>query len=159
MFEIEIINRQGKLHVDQDRLIGTSRRVLSGEGVHRARVNVAIVDDATIHEFNWRYLHHDDSTDVISFTLERMDRWIEGDLMMSAETAIRSSDRFGWKPEDELMLYLVHGLLHLVGYDDTSELAQEAMRLRERYYLAPLKLYPRYEETTNERKSSTTREG
>ncbi len=70
-------------------------------------------------------------------------RRIDGEVLVSAEMAVQMSARFGWSPRDELTLYLVHGLLHLCGYDDLSPAERRLMRQRERTILAQLKIVAR----------------
>ena len=146
MFEIEISNRQQVLHVDPDQLEKVVQSVLVGEGIPAARVGIAVVDDAKIRETNRRYLAHDVETDVLTFVTDGHPEMPEGDIMVSAETAMSVAHRYGWSPSEELLLYLVHGTLHLLGYDDTSPEARATMRERERRYLAALNLRVRYEE-------------
>ncbi len=67
---------------------------------------------------------------------------LEGELIVSTETALREAAAHGWSPQDELLLYVVHGLLHLCGYDDLTDEARPAMRVREREVLAGWRLVP-----------------
>ena len=67
---------------------------------------------------------------------------IEGEVIASAEMAIKMAGEFHWRPIDELTLYIVHGLLHLAGYDDLSDKERELMRSRERALLSQWNLAP-----------------
>ena len=67
---------------------------------------------------------------------------LEGELIVSTETALREAATHGWSPQDEVLLYVVHGLLHLCGYDDLTDEARPAMRVREREVLAGWQLIP-----------------
>jgi probable rRNA maturation factor len=67
-----------------------------------------------------------------------------GEIIISVETAIREAARYGWPPIHELSLYVVHGLLHLCGYDDLTPAEQRVMRSREVEALALSKIVPRY---------------
>jgi probable rRNA maturation factor len=119
-------------NLDRYRLAGIARRVLLAEGVGRAQVSIAIVDDPTIHEVNRRHLDHDCPTDVISFVLsEPGEEMLSGELVVSAETAVRMARHDGVEPWNELVLYVIHGLLHLCGLDDRTEPGAAAMRRRE----------------------------
>jgi probable rRNA maturation factor len=129
---VEISDTQGHLDIDRGALAQLVRRALANEGVPRASISVALVDDATIHEINERHLAHDWPTDVISFCLsDPGDAELEGELVVSAEMAATTARRVGVDPWAELALYVVHGLLHLCGYDDQSAAGRDAMRLRE----------------------------
>ena len=129
--DVAISDTQGHLAVDPRELAGLVRRVLAGEGVARAEVSVALVDDATIREVNRRHLGHDWPTDVVSFPLsEPGEPALAGELVVSAEMAAATARRHGADPLAELALYLVHGLLHLCGFDDRT--AEDRARIRRR---------------------------
>ena len=122
---------------ERSRLADVARRVLEAEGVVRAEISLAVVDDPTIHEVNRRHLDHDWPTDVISFVLsEPGDEVMSGELIVSAETASRMAARDGEEVWTELVLYVVHGLLHLCGHDDLTEEGAAGMRRREGELLA-----------------------
>ena len=144
--EVEIANEQSLLPIDEARLADAARQVLLGEGVASATISLAVVDDARIHELNKRFLNHDCPTDVLSFVLEQSESHLEGEVIVSAETAVAAAGRFGWSPADELLLYVIHGCLHLAGFDDQTEARQAEMRKREKHYLATLGLVARYDE-------------
>ena len=146
MIEIEISNQQDAHPVDEQRLVSAARRILQDEGIRDGVVSLAIVNDSTIHELNRRYLQHDYATDVLSFVLEDEEDRLEGEVIVSADTAAANCGRFGWSRDDELLLYLVHGMLHLVGYDDHEPDEQRLMRQREQHYLARFGVQARYEE-------------
>lgn len=97
----------------------------------RLYCSLAIVDDATMRELNAERLGHDWATDVISFEIDSVDDLVEGEVIASAETALRTSSAAGWSARDELLLYVVHGLLHVVGMDDIQEAERQQMRLME----------------------------
>ncbi len=96
------------------------------------------MDNAEIHRVNRQFLEHDFATDVISFSLGEPDGPLEGDLMVSAEMAVEQAARYGWSPLEELLLYVIHGTLHLVGYDDLTEEDRAVMRRQESHYLQGL---------------------
>ncbi|MCA9089076.1 MAG: rRNA maturation RNase YbeY [Planctomycetaceae bacterium] len=160
MFDIEINNQQSTMNIDKGILEARLVQTLQAEHVAGASLSVAIVTDEAIHAVNRDHLGHDYATDVISFlysddapdpgsdsTAPRgAGKVIDGELVVSAETAVREARRFGWQPQDELSLYLVHGLLHLCGYDDLTEEELPLMRQREREILQIWGLTPHYEE-------------
>ncbi|MCA9079159.1 MAG: rRNA maturation RNase YbeY [Planctomycetaceae bacterium] len=170
MFEIEINNQQSLLSIDAPSIRERLTQTLGAEGVFAANLSVAIVDDELIHAVNRDHLEHDYPTDVISFLYDEAQtqppssefrgsgKSLDGELVISAETAIRESDCFGWNAEDELTLYLVHGLLHLCGYDDLSESEQAVMRRRERAILQIWGLEPHYDAAAGNGDSEQTSE-
>lgn len=123
--------------------------ILQDESFSRAEINVAVVDDPTIRQLHRKYLGQDEPTDVLSFVLENSEACLEGEVIVSAETALAAAPRFGWPAPDELLLYVIHGTLHLVGYDDTTPEKQAEMRRKEQSYLARFGLTGRYEESVS----------
>jgi probable rRNA maturation factor len=136
MIEIEIADQQSHVLVDANRIMRGARAILEDHGPSETLVSIAIVDDPTIHVLNRQYLRHDYPTDVLSFVLEQRHDMLEGEVVVSADTAARQAERFGWAADDELLLYIIHGVLHLVGFDDQSDEARVKMRGAERSYLA-----------------------
>ncbi|MBS0209796.1 MAG: rRNA maturation RNase YbeY [Planctomycetes bacterium] len=120
--------------------------ILRQAEVERAIISLAVVDDPTIHELNRRFLAHDYATDVLSFALDDEDDALDGEVIVSADTAATTAERLNVRPEDELLLYVVHGTLHLVGYDDLEPELKTMMRRREREVLAAFDVAPVYED-------------
>ncbi len=137
-FRIEVANEQALLPIDARRLQRAVRQVLEGERLSSAVVSVAVVDDPTMRRLNVRYLGHDYATDALSFVLEAGEGRVEGQIVVSAETAAARAAEFHWGADQELLLYVVHAALHLAGHDDTRQAAARRMRQRERHYLALL---------------------
>jgi probable rRNA maturation factor len=137
-FRIEVADEQTIVPVDARRLKQAVRRVLAEERITAAVVSIAVVDDEAIRRLNAHYLGHDYATDALSFVLEAGEGRIEGQIIVSAETAAARADEFHWAAEEELLLYVVHAALHLTGYDDAAEAAAAEMRERERRYLSVL---------------------
>ena len=68
LIQIELTNQQDQHPVESERLVAAVRGVLQGEGLERAEISIAVVDDTTIHQLNVQYLNHDYPTDVLSFS-------------------------------------------------------------------------------------------
>jgi len=134
--EVEISDIQVHLRLDREWLLELVRRVLRLEGRSRASISIAVVDDEAIHRINKAHLGHDWPTDVITFPLSEPDEAIlVGELVVSAEMACATARERSLDPAGEFALYVVHGLLHLCGYDDHGDAAAAVMRLREREVL------------------------
>ena len=104
------------------------------------RVSVVLVEDAEIARLNQRYLGKNHPTDVLAFSMREGkslsgDTSLLGDVMISTETARRNARRFRSSLERELALYMVHGLLHLLGYEDKTSSQKRRMRGREKEIL------------------------
>lgn len=151
---LTIDNRQTLCPVDVARLEERLRVAIAAEEPASAEIAVVLVDDAEIHRLNREFLNHDWPTDVITFFDEMPEesrdfgeirgrgRSIAGELVLSVETAGREAARQGWGIDDELLLYSVHGWLHLCGYDDLSDDERPHMRRREREVLGLFGLSP-----------------
>jgi probable rRNA maturation factor len=126
-FHTPIANQQSALTIDPQCLQAAVRSVLEDSSFRSAMISIALVDDPAIHEINRQYLNHDYPTDVISFVLNTDADHLEGELVVSTETAIRNADQYGWPAADELLLYVIHGTLHLVGYLDKNPADKSAM--------------------------------
>jgi probable rRNA maturation factor len=132
---VSLINRQSHHAVDESQLVAGVQSILDESEFTSANVSVAVVDDATIHELNRRYLAHDWPTDVLSFVLENGGGHLEGEIILSADTAAKSAAEIGWPAAAEQLLYAIHGALHLVGCCDESAAEKRQMRAAEATYL------------------------
>src|SRR6266851_5074148 len=122
MSRISIASPQEIVSIDRGRMCETVRVVLEGEGVIETEISLAFVDNPTIHRLNQRYLQHDEPTDVLSFPLSEPNAGrLAGELVIGAEVALAQAQARGHDVQAELALYVIHGLLHLCGYDDKSD--------------------------------------
>ena len=119
------------------RIQKTTFSILSDHDISRGSISIAVVDDPTIRKLNNQYLQHDYETDVLSFVLEYKQEtgYLEGEIIVSLDTAVRVAKEIGSTPADELLLYVVHGTLHLVGFGDKDEADREEMRQAEQKYM------------------------
>ncbi|MDP2948167.1 MAG: rRNA maturation RNase YbeY [Chloroflexota bacterium] len=123
-----------------------ARRVLAAESAGPAALGIAITDDVTVRDLNRRYLGLDEPTDVLSFGLsEESDTPFAlppgeaaplGEVIISYPTAVQQAEEEGHSVEAELAHLLVHGILHLLGYDHLEREGERAMRRREEEVLA-----------------------
>jgi len=141
MSKISIASPQEIVTIDRGRMREIVRTVLAGEDVADYEISLAFVDNATIHVLNKRYLNHDEPTDVLSFPFSDANaKKLTGELVLGVEVATERAKEMGHAVDVELALYVIHGLLHLCGYDDKSDSAERAMRDRERHFLQALGL-------------------
>jgi probable rRNA maturation factor len=125
--------------IDRAHMRNVVRTILEGEGIADAEISLAFVDNPTIHTLNKRYLDHDEPTDVLSFPLSEPNaKKLAGELVLGVEVAQAEAAERGHDVNAELTLYVIHGLLHLCGYDDKSSETRVEMRQRERHYLTVL---------------------
>ena len=135
---IEILFHHSELvrACDTARMLKALRLIAKDYEWEHAEISVALVSDPEIHDVNKAHLQHDYPTDVISFDLTEQEDRLEGEIIASVETADRDAPEHGWGGDDELLLYIVHGMLHIVGLRDKSTAEIQEMRAAERHYLS-----------------------
>jgi probable rRNA maturation factor len=101
-------------------------------------INYIFCDDIYLHQLNVEYLHHDTLTDIITFDNAETTGEIEGDIFISVDRVRENAEKFSVAFEYELHRVMIHGVLHLLGYYDKSELEQIQMRQLENDCLAKL---------------------
>ena len=108
-------------------------------------VDLLFVDNEAIREMNLEYRDKDSATDVLSFPMYEPDEEIDaeeevllGDIVISLERAQEQCEEYGHSLEREVMYLLVHGLLHLAGYDHMEEEDKKVMRAQEEKLLAQI---------------------
>jgi len=134
---LSIQNRQRRVPVETLRLRQLAARALDALGLADRDVHVAVVNDRAIRRVNEQFLGSCHSTDVLAFDLEgpgpapRL-----GEVIISADTAARHAKGLGVPVAAEMDLLLVHGLLHLAGYDDHRPRRARIMHARAREILS-----------------------
>ena len=108
--------------------------VLQSEAKELGYLNFILLSDDALLEMNKNYLDHDYYTDVITFDLSNSDI-ISGEIYISIDRVIDNANELNKEVDDELHRVMVHGLLHLVGYDDKSPEDKELMTSKEDKYL------------------------
>ncbi|HEV3384393.1 MAG TPA: rRNA maturation RNase YbeY, partial [Gemmata sp.] len=116
MLRISVANPY-EYSLDFQRLKEVARTVLEGEGVRACKVTLAFVDNAHIHRLNKQFLEHDEPTDVLTFPYTEPDaKSLEGEVVTGYEVAKENAADRGHELNLELLLYVIHGCLHLCGY-------------------------------------------
>jgi len=141
---IEISNNQKVLTIDPRQLHQTVRLVLRRLDCNKALVSLAVVDNDTMGRLREKYLGNPELTDVLSFDLR--DRTCAGDdkntldceVVVNAERARQVARAHNADPLAELNLYVVHGLLHQLGYDDRNLRQARIMHEKEDQFLQEL---------------------
>jgi probable rRNA maturation factor len=135
MHSIRITNCQKTLPLDRRRMKAAILAILGDAEILESEISVAVVDDAIMAELHGRFLDDPTPTDVLSFVLEQSPGRLEGEVIVSADTAVTNAAKYHSTPAEELLLYAIHGTLHLVGYDDVTPAKRAVMRKREKEYL------------------------
>lgn len=125
---IHLTNEQTRVPIPSARVRRLATQILG-----RRNLSIAFVTNAAIRKINKRFLRHDFATDVISFPL---DTDLVGELVISAEYASGEARARKIPVEEELLRYVAHGILHLLGYDDHEPADRKRMWKRQEKELA-----------------------
>jgi probable rRNA maturation factor len=137
---VAVRNIQRAVPVQSARISRLAERVLAALGWQESEVHFAIVGDAWIRRLNARFRGVRRRTDVLAFPLDGPGPGLLlGEVVISAESCLRQSRRLRIPFSCELDLLVVHGLLHLVGYDDRDPLEARMMHRREREILGQIR--------------------
>jgi rRNA maturation RNase YbeY len=110
-------------------------KMVAGSEMRRlGAINIIFCSDNYILDVNMKYLQHDYFTDIITFDYCEKDV-LSGDLFISIDSVRENAQFYGTEFADELNRVMVHGVLHLIGYDDHSDADIAVMRQKENYYL------------------------
>lgn len=112
------------------------KEVASGENKSIGKLNYIFCSDAYLLKINLDYLNHDTLTDIITFDNSETENVIEGDIYISVDRVRENAERFKAPFIKELHRVMVHGLLHLVGYNDKTLRQKRMMRKKESSYLS-----------------------
>ena len=137
---IDVINRQRKLPIDCEGWQAFAAKALKVVPANGAGVTVAFVSDRAMRELNRRWRGKRGTTDVLSFPsaqddFEKLEGFTLGDVVISVEQAARQAAEHGLEFDEEVAQLILHGLLHLCGYDhetDAGEMNRLELRLRRR---------------------------
>ena len=130
---IEVVNRQRRLQIDTQAWSTFATQALAAIGKSNSSATVAFVSDKKIRELNRQFRDIDKATDVLSFPSGGPDEAELGDVAISVDTAAAQAKENGLKFENEIAQLILHGLLHLSGYDhetDSGEMNRLELRLR-----------------------------
>jgi rRNA maturation RNase YbeY len=120
--KIWIRNQQKHIPLDLKKISRVARRILTELGFLEAELSLLLVSDLQIQALNRKHLRRDEPTNVLAFPMREgefstLHPHLLGDLVISVETARRQSNRFGLNEMEMVILLMVHGVLHLVGYE------------------------------------------
>lgn len=124
--EVQIDNRQGKHRISKKKIRQTARAILNALGYPDAELSILIVDDQQIARLNRQYLNREGPTNVIAFAMQEgpfseIAPALLGDVVISMETAHRQAQNAGLSMLDYFDQLLIHGILHLLGYDHEND--------------------------------------
>jgi probable rRNA maturation factor len=128
---MDIANEQNRLECDDAEIEEIVKFVLSTEtDLTHVNLSIAVVDEELTQEVNRSFLDRTGTTDVISFPYGADEDSLEGEVVVNADEAIRQAEQTDHEPWPELLLYVVHGILHLLGYEDSTPDLRQHMNRR-----------------------------
>jgi len=136
--KIIIKNFQKKIPINPTRIKKTILRVLSSQNQARSgEITISFVNEGKIKELNKKYLGKDSPTDVLAFDISEPDKpnRLLADIIICAEEALKNAKIFKTTVPYELNLYAVHGILHILGFNDHTQKQAQLMRKLERKYV------------------------
>lgn len=144
--------RLRRTHLKQDRFVSLAEQVLSAAGAPASELSIELIGDHRMRRLNRVYRKKDRTTDVLAFPMREalaphpspLMPELLGDVVISVPTALRQAKGAGRTLDDELAVLLVHGVLHLCGYDhERNEKEAARMHRRERAILQRIRPVPR----------------
>ncbi len=131
---IEIQNLQTTIPLNCDKLNKIIQKVLKVQRIASGHLAFVFVNDTKIRALNKKYLRHDYATDVLTFDWSEKKRSssIDGEIVISTQMAKRNAAEYKVSAHDEILLYMIHGVLHLLGYEDHSSSGIKKMRAQEK---------------------------
>jgi probable rRNA maturation factor len=130
---IEVVTRQRKTKIDIKAWETFAARAAGAIGKTNSAATIAFVSDKTIRQLNRQFRGVDKATDVLSFPAEDENEANLGDIAISVDTAAKQAKENGLKFDEEVAQLILHGLLHLSGYDhetDKGEMNRLELRMR-----------------------------
>lgn len=137
MLKIIIQNTKKQSYVARGDIIAAVRGAAASANITAGEITVRFVDDGEITRLNRVFHNSAVPTDVLAFNIAAtaQPRSLTADIAVSYQTACRNAARFRTTPRRELILYVIHGMLHLAGYNDHSLPARKKMRAKEKEIL------------------------
>ncbi|MCC6550612.1 MAG: rRNA maturation RNase YbeY [Ignavibacteriaceae bacterium] len=126
------ISFQKKLTIGATDIRKIVRKMQNLLGFDLEELTLSFILDKSIHEINREYLKHDYPTDIITFDYSDKDKiFVDGEILISFETAAVNAKKFNVTLENEITRLVIHGVLHLLGYDDKTPSKKKIMKNKE----------------------------
>ncbi len=133
MYRIDFTNTTEQKRLKYKKIRKAVENALRGEKINDAEISIVFMNNDDIKDINNRYLKHNWETDVISFPLE--DNPLTGEIYIGLEVAREQAKEYKVSLTNELSRLAIHGILHIIGYDDPTDIERENMAKLEDKYL------------------------
>jgi rRNA maturation RNase YbeY len=147
--KVSVLNRQTRVAVEKEKIKKAAEKILDHLGYKGYELTVVVVDDREITRINRQYFRRNRPTNVISFPMmdpiaSSLPAKVLGDVIISADTAKRGAEEVGKKAGEEILFLLIHGILHLAGYDhEGAKKERQEMEAKEKELFLRLANPPR----------------
>jgi len=132
--DIDISDTQNDVKIDKRYIKRLVKDILLSEGEEGpVEVSIAFVENETICRLNSKYRGVETATDVLAFSME--EKGLLGDVVICPEVAMSNAAGMGHPVDEEISLLVIHGMLHLLGYDHTDQTGKDAMWARQKELL------------------------
>ena len=133
------VNLQKRIPLKIQPILKAAQTILRHEGIRTGELSIVFVTDSRIKSLNKKYLNEDHPTDVLSFPTKTFggdnfgisSKKFLGEIVVSTDTAVKNAGIYHTTPHREILLYVVHGILHLLGYDDQRDSDIRKIRRKE----------------------------
>ncbi|HRS01708.1 MAG TPA: rRNA maturation RNase YbeY [Bacteroidota bacterium] len=133
MIDVVVFNETEKKYLPQKKIMDVANLIFDDYHIEDAKIRIIFLYDDDINDINKRFLHHNSPTDVLSFNFEEEN--LEGEIYISIETAERQAKEYKVSLTNELLRLSIHGILHLLGYEDKTMKNRKIMHNLEDKYL------------------------
>lgn len=140
MIRVDVFNAHKKYRILRQATKNLAEFVLMKERYRDAEINIVMVNDKKMQQLNGKYLDHWYATDVLSFPLgDSTALKVEGEVYINLDQARRQAKEYGVSYRNETARLVIHGVLHLLGYDDATKAQKQTMTKLEDRYLRHLR--------------------
>lgn len=140
--KITIRNSQKKIPINPAKIKKTILKAFSARGAKSGEITICFVSGNKIQRLNKKYLKRDIPTDVLAFDISdrKKSKYIVADIVVSADAAVSNAGIYKTTPLYELYLYVIHGILHILGYQDDTERRRASMQKKAEAILRAMRL-------------------
>ena len=136
MISVQLLNDMEEIaDLDNDWLNSTCKKILNDKDQNTATISIILSNDEKLLQLNKQYFQQDRLTDVITFNLEKKGNPVEGEIYISLNRVSENAIKYKEDIERELKRVIIHGCLHLLGYDDQTSEEKKTMTYLEDHYL------------------------
>jgi probable rRNA maturation factor len=125
-----------KTPVNKAEVLKIAKKVMDGEDCASYYLEINLIENAEIKRINKKFLNHNYFTDIITFPYSAIKSEIEGEIFISLDEVKKNSAFYGNSYKNEFLRVVVHGCLHLAGFDDRTKSQKELIRKKENFYLS-----------------------